>query len=574
MDARAEEHLASTLGLLKRVAGVELRVVKVDSDGSCLPYAVSRCLVGKEILYDALRQALVEELTENEAFYRAKFEQGMSDETWAAHFAQVVDEARPTFGARTGRWLGPGEHVLAMANVLGRPILVLDELEAMKRDHHACGLFLPLRLSREEILARARPKGVLPGPIVIGWASPAHNHFVSLLRCAPDDPRDSCIKGLPQGTWNEVERIVYGATGRTFEMPLTVPLNIPPGGACVLRDESTKQEIRVPIPADKKPGDTFTAKVTRPSPPLERALVTLVGENGKTARNRALKTLETLVANLVDAALSGNAQQLAKCSRVKLDNALIQANVVAVPGALDVLAALGFNSVAGELVFGAVVDAEFVNKRDVVAYLSRTLVDVPSVPGDGEVTAGMEAELFGPEPAAMGDSWAAARETFASDASDASPKRAAAARREGGVWIFGTGRVLSDERKAFVDSLVTALRGNYEDLAAGTDLAKVEWDNLFLYNRRLTFVRCPDCNEDQDWTGPVDGSYAEAHIQDCAKCGKRLKAEMTGARKILAFVADASSGQGVFAPAYRCSACERLNLGGNEACWKCGAKRP
>jgi len=59
VDFNAEAYLEPCLAKLRQAANVNLRAVKVDSDGSCLPYAVSRCLVGKEILYDALRDMLV-----------------------------------------------------------------------------------------------------------------------------------------------------------------------------------------------------------------------------------------------------------------------------------------------------------------------------------------------------------------------------------------------------------------------------------------------------------------------------------------------------------------------------------
>jgi hypothetical protein len=77
-------------------------------------------LIGKEILYDVLREALHTELVSHESFYEGVFGREMNPETWKAHFEDICQEALPTRGGRTGRWLGPGEHLVAMANVLAR----------------------------------------------------------------------------------------------------------------------------------------------------------------------------------------------------------------------------------------------------------------------------------------------------------------------------------------------------------------------------------------------------------------------------------------------------------------------
>ncbi|KAH9262869.1 hypothetical protein BASA82_000111, partial [Batrachochytrium salamandrivorans] len=184
IDQQAEIYLAETLLTFKRECGIEFKVIKVDSDGSCLPYAVSRCLIGKEILYDVLREQLHRELAEHEAYYSAKFRGELGEEAWQAHFQEICEEALPTRGGRTGRWLGPGEHLVAMANVLARPILLLDELDSLtgagKFTGQTCGMFLPSRLTRDQILERNQ--GKVGGPICIAWANADRNHFVSLIR--------------------------------------------------------------------------------------------------------------------------------------------------------------------------------------------------------------------------------------------------------------------------------------------------------------------------------------------------------------------------------------------------------
>ena len=88
------------------------------------------------------------ELESNKEFYKAQFGQGMADDAFEEHFKAIVEEARPTHGQRTGRWLGPGEHLTAMANLLSRPILLLD---ADMSQPLYCGLHLPLRKTRAEV---------------------------------------------------------------------------------------------------------------------------------------------------------------------------------------------------------------------------------------------------------------------------------------------------------------------------------------------------------------------------------------------------------------------------------------
>ena len=74
-------------------------------------------------------------------------------------------------------------HILALANVLKRPILLLNSWDRMlarcSPDLNAgSGMFLPLRHTRDDIL---QCHGNMPGPLVIGWQSKDPNHYVPLV---------------------------------------------------------------------------------------------------------------------------------------------------------------------------------------------------------------------------------------------------------------------------------------------------------------------------------------------------------------------------------------------------------
>ena len=92
------------------------------------------------------------------------------DEEFERIYAQHIDAAAPTRGQIVGpdKYL-EGLHILALANVLMRPILLLDRPSNMAAmapgEVNGCGMYLPLRHSRSEIenaLGRCAP------PLIIG----------------------------------------------------------------------------------------------------------------------------------------------------------------------------------------------------------------------------------------------------------------------------------------------------------------------------------------------------------------------------------------------------------------------
>jgi hypothetical protein len=115
-DEAAAEYLAPTLAAVSAACGgvQDLEVLTVASDGSCLPHAVSRALVGVELFFDALRQDLSEELIEHAEWYEQRLNRDESggqvvrdEETWREYWQGIVAAAAPTVGVCVGqeRWL-------------------------------------------------------------------------------------------------------------------------------------------------------------------------------------------------------------------------------------------------------------------------------------------------------------------------------------------------------------------------------------------------------------------------------------------------------------------------------------
>lgn len=129
-DAAGTKYLNSTLTLLVDDDGGEEVLVPLhaDGDGHCLVHAVSRCLVGRELFWHSLRSQLQSHLQECLPQYQAIFKDFIEEEEWS----EIIDEAGPDYRPHDGRGLGLRNiHIFGLANVLHRPIILLDNLEGM-----------------------------------------------------------------------------------------------------------------------------------------------------------------------------------------------------------------------------------------------------------------------------------------------------------------------------------------------------------------------------------------------------------------------------------------------------------
>lgn len=145
-------YLQDTLDQLRGANGREDRLVPLhaDGDGHCLVHAISRCLVGRELFWHALRSNLHSHLTSNLQRYQNLFKEFYSSEEWE----ELVAEAGPDWKPPAGQTLGLCNiHVYGLANVLRRPIILLDSLTGMQSSGDYSGIFLPTMFtSQSELL--------------------------------------------------------------------------------------------------------------------------------------------------------------------------------------------------------------------------------------------------------------------------------------------------------------------------------------------------------------------------------------------------------------------------------------
>ncbi|KAG0437708.1 hypothetical protein HPB47_017319 [Ixodes persulcatus] len=124
-------YLRGTLALVRAHNDGEDRLlpVHVDGDGHCLVHAVSRALVGRELFWHPLRCNLKRHLEEHLAKYKELLKDFVDEKEWAS----IIAECDPEFLPPEGELLGLRNiHVFSLANVLRRPIILLDSLAGMQ----------------------------------------------------------------------------------------------------------------------------------------------------------------------------------------------------------------------------------------------------------------------------------------------------------------------------------------------------------------------------------------------------------------------------------------------------------
>ncbi|KAM4027858.1 deubiquitinating protein VCPIP1 [Anomaloglossus baeobatrachus] len=149
--------------------------VHVDGDGHCLVHAVSRALVGRELFWHALRENLKKHLKENLDRYKALFHDFIDVAEWE----DIINECDPLFVPPEGVPLGLRNiHIFGLANVLHRPIILLDSLSGMRSSGDYSATFLPGLIPVENCKGK---DGHLNKPICIAWSSSGRNHYIPLV---------------------------------------------------------------------------------------------------------------------------------------------------------------------------------------------------------------------------------------------------------------------------------------------------------------------------------------------------------------------------------------------------------
>lgn len=135
------QYLADTLNVIKDANDNETRLVPIhaDGDGHCLVHAVSRALVGRELFWHALRVNLMHHLQSKLTTYKDLFCDFIDVDEWSA----IIRECDPNFVPQDGEPLGLRNiHVFGLANVLRRPIILLDSISGIQSSGDYSGMVL------------------------------------------------------------------------------------------------------------------------------------------------------------------------------------------------------------------------------------------------------------------------------------------------------------------------------------------------------------------------------------------------------------------------------------------------
>ncbi|XP_025080407.1 deubiquitinating protein VCIP135-like isoform X2 [Pomacea canaliculata] len=176
-DPSSAAYLADTLEAVKKVNDDDERLIPIyaDGDGHCLVHAVSRALVGRELFWHALRLNLMHHLQDNLEKYELLFENFVDKDEWK----EIIEECDPNFMPKDHEPAGLRNiHIFGLANVLKRPIILLDTLGGMQSSGDYSGVFLPALVEPEKCCGK---DGVLNKPICVAWSSQGRNHFISLV---------------------------------------------------------------------------------------------------------------------------------------------------------------------------------------------------------------------------------------------------------------------------------------------------------------------------------------------------------------------------------------------------------
>ena len=92
-------------------------------------HAVSKALIGRELFWHALRENLKWHFNENLATYQSLFADFIERSEWS----EIIAECDPDYMPLNGESHGLRNiHIFALANILHRPIILLDSISGMQ----------------------------------------------------------------------------------------------------------------------------------------------------------------------------------------------------------------------------------------------------------------------------------------------------------------------------------------------------------------------------------------------------------------------------------------------------------
>lgn len=151
--------------------------IHADADGHCLVHAVSRALVGRELFWHPLRTHLKRHIHENKNTYKEMLQGFINASEWD----DIIEECDPDYvpDESKGEILGLRNiHVFGLANILKRPIILLDCVAGMNCSGDYSAVFLPALVSPNECKGKSKELNL---PLCLAWSSSARNHFIPLV---------------------------------------------------------------------------------------------------------------------------------------------------------------------------------------------------------------------------------------------------------------------------------------------------------------------------------------------------------------------------------------------------------
>ncbi|XP_041466903.1 deubiquitinating protein VCPIP1-like isoform X1 [Lytechinus variegatus] len=170
-------YLCNTLEQIKQVNRDEevLIPIHADGDGHCLVHGISRALVGRELFWHALRTNLKNHFEENLDRYKNMFRDFVDNSEWP----QIIAESDPDYLPGPNEAMGlQNIHIFGLANILRRPIVLLDSLSGLESFGDYSGVFLPVLSTPAECSGK---DGKLNKPLCVAWSSSGRNHFIALV---------------------------------------------------------------------------------------------------------------------------------------------------------------------------------------------------------------------------------------------------------------------------------------------------------------------------------------------------------------------------------------------------------
>ena len=122
-------YLKETLTAINSDGEERILPIHADGDGHCLVHAVSRALIGRELFWHPLRENLKKHFVMNLPKYRQLFREFINSSEWQT----IIDECDPEYIPLENESLGMRNiHIFGLANVLRRPIILLDSITGIQ----------------------------------------------------------------------------------------------------------------------------------------------------------------------------------------------------------------------------------------------------------------------------------------------------------------------------------------------------------------------------------------------------------------------------------------------------------